>query len=131
MYNKAVESMNKGEYNQVVEYLQDIGDFKDSIELLEVAKLEQKYKEAKELFDDRKFEQAEKRFNELDEFKDSHMYAAKALLPEMNKMKKELYTDACEKYEDGTVVGEGHDLGDGQLNVSDWKNIMIYEEWKN
>lgn len=27
------------------------------------------------------------------------MYAAKALLPEMNKMKKELYADACEKYE--------------------------------
>ena len=137
-YNNAVDSMNKKDYEKAIEYFQEVGDYKDSLELLENVRLEQKYNEALILFKNEKYQEAKILFDELMDFKegknysresyyryaiqlydceryeeaaqifmelkennykDSKIYAAKALLPEVDRMKELLYVEACTKYE--------------------------------
>ena len=81
-------------FEQAEKIFNELDEFKDS----KAYSLDSQYYHAIQLYEIGEYEKSAQIFGELKEsdYKDSHMYAAKALLPEM---KKELYTDACEKCE--------------------------------
>lgn len=122
-YRAGVEAINYGNYQEGIDDLSPLGDYKDSIQLIEYARKGLIYKEAEELIDNQEYESAAKKFEQIADFKDSEERAKSAYELANNKteeeeamrLNEEKYKDAKSCYETGELVKAlelFNDLGD-------------------
>ena len=77
-YQLSIEKIDNKKYQEAQRILDDLGDYKDSEQYLEIAENGIKYLEAKQLFKEKKYKKAQKKFEELNNFEDSKEYAQKS-----------------------------------------------------
>lgn len=83
-YQLALEKMDTEEYDEAIELLRELGDYKDCVENLEIAEERIKeiqrsknYEQAVFLYEAGRYDDANKIFSELDDFRDSKEYSEK------------------------------------------------------
>lgn len=78
LYNDGIEKINKKEYQEAQEILNELGDYKDSYEQIRIAKILEKKKEicdkAIKSFNDENYENAIELFEQIENFKISEEY---------------------------------------------------------
>lgn len=118
-YNDGIAEINNGNYEKAIEILERLGDYKDSIDLVQNAqelekqkkierekeKIEKQYNAATELFNEGDFEDAIELFSQIPDYKDSNAYIEKAKKLKLQKEADEsLYDKAYESYESGDYI---------------------------
>lgn len=127
-YNNAVELMEAGKYEEAISVFENIKNFKDSAEQIEICKNESEYGKAISFLDEQNYIDAIRIFDKLDNFKDS-------------KSKKIIALKECRKGNNILSAGDGHTVGlksdgtviatgnnaHGQCDISNWTDIIAVE----
>lgn len=90
-YNKAVELIDKKEYDEAIELLNTLKDYKNGAELLEESKNEKEYVKAVELLENKEYSDAIKIFENIRSYRDS--------VDKINESKYKLALDYYDKGE--------------------------------
>lgn len=110
-YIIACALMRDGDYDGAITHFQQIGDYKDSIESLELAQNYVDYNSAKALFDAKQYMEAAQRFEQLGGFQDSVDLAIEARY----QYAIELFQD--ERYNEATIAFQ---------ELGDYKDSILY-----
>lgn len=96
-YEIATDLINNKQYNEAIEILNDLYDYKDSNYKI----LETKYKLAIQHYENEDYENAQKIFTEIEDYFDSKIYLAQISikLSKPNPSKESIYQDAFSLYE--------------------------------
>lgn len=111
-YRNGTSMIDSGKYQDGINILAELGDYKDCLEYIEKAKKHIAYENAIFLFDAEQYEQAIDAFSALNDFEDSKKYledATKALeeaqqLTIQQEEKATQYRQALEEYENGNYI---------------------------
>lgn len=133
-YELAINKMGTEEYDEAIELLHELGDYKDSAEKLKMAEEKVKeiqrnrnYEQAVYLFEVGRYEDAYMAFSELDDFLDSNEYLDKIKETEEQQDKKQiLYDEMLEYYNSGEyeqALAILEELGDYEDCVTLTQNI--------
>ena len=121
-YNQAIEYINKGDYVRAISLLRDLGDYKDSKQLI----VKHKYNMAVEYINDKDYINALSILQDLGDYKDSKQLLQQLINEDRIDFKNYIsagYLHTVGLKSDGTVVATGENF-DGQCDVSDWKDIV-------
>lgn len=104
MYNSGIDYINNEDYQEAQEVLSKLGDYKDSLNLIEIAKtLDQQkavYDSAILSFNNEDYENAIESFTQINDFKDSKRYIEEAnRLMDQKNTAESLYTQSYTYYE--------------------------------
>lgn len=131
MYNQAILSLEKNDctnYNQAIQILTSIRDYKDSETfIINAKKTLEKYEDSKKLYNERKFDSAVKSFEEILYFDDSKIfwlkskyYYAKQLYDE-NKFESSIQLlEEINEYEETKSITE----------ISEYKNLILDSKYE-
>ena len=109
LYNSAIDKIHNEEYKEAQEILRELGDYKDSLDQIEITQnLEYKkeiYDKAVDSFNNKDYEIAIDLFTQIKDFKDSENYIEEATkLLEQKNANETLYSEAYDYYESNDYI---------------------------
>lgn len=101
IYIEAIGELKEGHYEEALELLYKIENYKDAEKLIGKAENYMKYNKAVDLFNGGNYDAAKKIFKKLGDFEDSEEYLNKSLLPEIGETQEETYEEGQQAYKRG------------------------------